>query len=217
MRSLLTTALVLALLPRSASAGEPQRFTASVVSSSSDGLVLEFVVPPPTLKRVIYEGTAYTRVTLPGFGSTSQPGRPALPIRGVLVGIPTDGSAKIDAVEVVTVQTRRVKVLPLPRTVFEPAARPRRELVVDRAFYRTRGVFPARAARLGFEGVIRGQKVAQLLLHPFRVKPRAGLLLYYPRIRVKLSISGQSAPVRQQADAFERIKRALIVNHPGGR
>jgi len=195
MKHLLNTALVFLLLPR-AVLGAPQEndeFAWRVLSSNRDGAVFEFSLPRPTFERVTRKGTSYSKVILRGFGTLNQPGKPALPIRGVLMGIPAHGRAKIESIEVKTVKKQRMNILPAQQTLFTPTASfgytVEHRFYKNTSFYKTSALFPAEAARVGFEGVIRGQKVAQLLLYPFRVNPRTGLFLYHRWIRVRLSFS----------------------------
>lgn len=79
--------------------GQAEQQDLRVISSDAFGLILELQLPACTLDEVKGQIEAFQRVNLPGWAATTEPGRPALPVKSALIQAPRTGEIFLDIFE----------------------------------------------------------------------------------------------------------------------
>lgn len=204
-----------------------------VVASDEGHLVLEVQVPGYLLSHQAVAGRAYDVVSIPGWGLTAEPGRPQLPVRQLLVGIPLGAAVQVRVVDQVAQEAGPLDLIPAPAVTFRPIPfegpeqgptppefeqefTPAAEVYGHDAFY------PVAVARLAETGFIRSQHVAAIALYPVQYNPVTRQIRFYSQITVELAFSypaGQGAgqPAAPESPAFERLLQSQLVNYDSAR
>jgi len=165
----------------------------------------------------------YTRVTLRGCGRSRRVGEPALPFRTARVLLPT--GAKVTGVDVRPLQ--EVRTLGVGRPVefgrvaiplgvdagrvaaARAADRPKPEV------YGSDAAYPKKRAELLSVQRMCGYDIALIRLFPAQYTPKAGRLLFCPRLELSVEVAPQAAPVaaaRPRAADTRRV--APLVDNP---
>jgi hypothetical protein len=159
-----------------------------VLSTDRTGITLELTLTGIALEAVTLDGREYETIRLPGLVPGVEPGRPDLPRRVVLLGVPPGAELQVSA-QALEVETLpgRYRIAPSPRWVareaggmatLEPVYAP------DESVYAQQGPYPAGLVRLVGTGYVRSQRVASLELVPFRYRPASGELQVVRRLQV---------------------------------
>lgn len=164
--------------------GEPR-----LVWTGADGVEIEVDGSDYQLRTVHLEGVAYTQIQLPGGMWLPEPGRPAVPVRGILLGVPYGARVAVTVVEAEFDEISGMLLMPVPQfrstgrtafgtevEVYEP----------DAEFYATDGIFPAEQAVVTHTGVMRDQRVAGISLRPIQYNPARQQLLIARKLRVRV-------------------------------
>lgn len=234
--TLVLTLLVVAALARPIGAALPAASPASgaaeagvTVVTTEEAVTLHVVVPRPAVATVTVAGHTFQRLDLPGYQTEGAPGAPALPVKILTVGVPTD--------EGLTLEVRPLRVEPLSgpirpppapatRPVFAPGdeahplARPletRLEPAYDAAAYARAVWTPARVATVIQTGRFRGQPFAQIALRPLQINPATGeaRLVREVELRLRFDSSGVIAAGQQPPapePAFESLRSSFLLN-----
>jgi hypothetical protein len=201
-----------------------------VLSATAQAMVVELTVPGFSAQTSSAEGQPCQVLSVPGFAESADPGRPRLPLRGALLGIPPDVSLQLEVIESeLTALPGRYRLCPVetPNVTWEAGRDGPPDILgyqrlYDEAFYATDQFSPAEPAQLASTGFVRSQRVASLRFQPFQYNPVTGELRYYSRIRLRVSFLGGSSRERRamtQVDegAFEASLRQTLVNYDRAR
>ena len=200
-----------------------------LASANEQSLEVEFVLPDYQLVSSNAGGRDCVRINAPGMGNTGESGSPELPVQGTLVGIPQEGLPTVEVLE--------VEVKDIGDQVVCPAAEPVSEFDLDGQLiasgqiinwdanaYAAASFSPQNWVELDVSGMIRSQRVAQLLFQPFHYQPSTGSLQVAERIKVRVTnpaAGGQSAQARAAAPIgegyFEPVLEGSLLNYQQAR
>ena len=196
--------------------------------SDTQGVVLELEVPACVVEIVKVEGQTYQRFFIEGYGSSSVPGEPELPQRGLLLGIPADAEIELKLLDVQSTIAGGYNIYPVPERSIEPLD-PGRELldevpdfqvrfVKTQSIYATDTFFPSTVAEIGDSGYLRDQRYVQVLIHPVQYNPVTGELKHYHYIELQVSFNYPQrflslTPSRTESPAFETVLKNSILNY----
>ncbi|MDP3786638.1 MAG: C25 family cysteine peptidase [Candidatus Omnitrophota bacterium] len=180
-----------------------------IISSDESGITFELVTAefkatPKKIGRVTYQV-----LEIPGYehGYTNEPGKPQMPLKSVLLGIPQGVSCAIMDLDFDVVELPGYNIYPVrsPRLIEDlrktmidkenlKAKKPESKkiesyLIIDKKFYSTDEYYPVDIVSLGFVGDMRGQRAACVNISPLTFNPARHNLKFYKRIRVKLQFS----------------------------
>ncbi|MCB0255143.1 MAG: hypothetical protein KDI55_15580 [Anaerolineae bacterium] len=152
-------------------------------------------------------------VTVAGYSSVAMPGAPALPEWRTVVELPPTGEWDMDfsAVELKEIALDEPLVaapspdlsLNGPTAWQDLAALPETVREVNRpdpAIYTADAFYPSSVVVAGQEQWQRGKRLLALRAYPFQVNPVAGVLRYYPNIRIDIHVSAGGKPARPRTD-----------------
>ncbi len=198
---------------------------ARVPEESDTEIVIELVTDDYTLEDVVHGGESFVRVVARGLEHTVEPGLPALPVRGVLVGVPFGAELSLDIVSFESEDLGVLVIEPAPRGSFienDGFTFAVEDYEIDRDYYRGGRTHPSAVASLGFDTTLRHQRVVQVLLHPFQYSPSTGRLTLHRSITVRLKFSGRGRPsgltdVRAYEPEWEQLYAGTVLNYDGAR
>jgi hypothetical protein len=212
-----------------------------VIRSDDQEVILELAVAGFRVQQIDHEGSSYHRMTIPNFGLTTFVGRPQLPVRGELIGIPRGARPVLEvlAADYKTLSGYQIAPVPRPRMDEESAGFGqsakqglRFNFIQDESVYVQDAFYPSEPVATGFTGRMRDQAVMQVLFHPIRFNPVRKEIRFYNRILVrigfihaeedgiqgifglnKLQVPAQPGPVEDTP--YERMLKGLLLNDPG--
>lgn len=183
--------------------------------------ILELTPATPEFESAVIDGQPCQNVSIPGLSQAEQPGLPALPVQGAMLGIPQDARP--------TIQILSAEWVSLPGSYL---LCPMRQPVLTRApmgpwklndysyprgpAYQQDAFIPANIAGLVSTGNLRSQRFAQVRMSPLRYNPVTGKLRYARRMVVELNFNhpGQVAHLPYiNEGAFEDILRSQLLNY----
>lgn len=199
-----------------------------IIRSDAGEIILELSVAAFQVQDVEHEGVTYHRISIPDFGWMTDVGRPQLPVRSVMVGVPegTRAAFEILAADYQTLPDYRPVPVPRPEVNEDsvPGAAVTYRFARDGSVYDRDALYPSRPAAVGLMGRMRGREVVQILFHPIRINPAKEELRFYNRILVRVGFEGEGAgnqvgpPALQgprfgQGDPYERLIEDVLLNY----
>src|SRR5581483_5627101 len=138
----------------------------TIVESDSNHVVLQLVAPAYESKEQTVNGNRFLGLTIPGFGHTGEAGKPQLPVKGTLIGVPIGANVSLKVLqdesraESISLRVLPVPTQPVARAVTE-AIPPHRDPVIaaNSAFYSSNQVYPRDAVSAGEPDFWRSQRV----------------------------------------------------------
>ncbi|RLG69694.1 MAG: hypothetical protein DRO11_07355, partial [Methanobacteriota archaeon] len=194
---------------------------ARVLDSEDDEILIELATDDYSLEEVSVGGESFVRVRAPRYHLIREEGRPLLPRRAVLVGVPFGSRLSLEVVSVESEDLGRLRVEPAPHEeiILEgDISTPVERFTIDEDFYARGGAYPAAVAELGGQSTLRHQRVAQVFINPFQYSPGTGNLTLHTRIVVRISIIESRRPsdlvdaVRVEPE-WERVYERSVLNH----
>ena len=207
--------------PLAQASAEPVQI--QLVSSDSEGVVLEITAGPIEILAAGAPAVGYDRVGIPGAGANRAIGAPRVPVVGTLVGLPAGAKAEVEVLETdVGAVYGGISLEPVPRPVAEEVdgfPRPALRFQIDTEIYAQDADYPPVLAELGERARLRDQDVVPIQVYPVQYNPALGILRHHARIRLRIRfvqpLGAQAAarPVRASSPHFERMLERLVINH----
>ncbi|MGC8780244.1 MAG: hypothetical protein ACP5UQ_05185, partial [Anaerolineae bacterium] len=119
-------AAVIALLPVTSGLastsfiGRNNSDTVSLLQADLGGITVRMDAPEYQVREMMIEGNRCGEIAIAGFASSEEPGRPRLPYRSVLLGVPPDADLSLEIAPKSAAQERRgVTICPAAATMTE--------------------------------------------------------------------------------------------------
>lgn len=201
--------------------------TLQLTNSTAHGLVLELNVPEVQLEPSVSDLGLCQALRIPGWGLSGEPGQPALPIKGTLIGVPPGSNPSVTVLETgPTIVQEGVDLCPAatliqsdnPEDVLADLGE---QMLIDPMAYTANYEYPDLLTQVGELSMIRSQQVAQMLFQPFRYNPVTRELTTYSHLRVQVdfgmnaNLAVPSAIVDE--GPFEDILRSQVINYEAAR
>lgn len=200
-----------------------------LVRSDADRIVVALDTPRYALVDRSSGGSDYTVITAPGLAASSEPGKPALPVAAVLLGIPPRGTPKVAATAAGSPATiADVRIAPAaspngdaadavwtpPGSNGEPGLVPLTIVRMDPRAYGAGAAYPADLATITDVGWVRGQRVARLEIHPFQYHAAARRLVVRAGVEVEITFDASSDPAAGPTEGAVEGDRPAGVEPP---
>jgi hypothetical protein len=208
-------------------AGENGLQAVNLIRSDENGIEIEILNPEFGSTEEEVDGHRYHRLSLAGAALSQEEGKPQLPLRMVMLGIPLESDVRVHVLDLETRRNSGYQVYPAPERVI--SERPSGEPYSTYQFYRDVDLYsqntfyPPHVAEVIETAFIRDQRVAQLEVRPFQFNPVTGELLFHKRLVLRVSfVSGsqsgfsgfdQPGLLAAEESAFEPILQNLLVNY----
>lgn len=197
-----------------------------LVQSDAERVVLELEIPDYAARTQVVNGAQFIALSVPGLGHTNEPGKPQLPTRGALVGIPQGAEVSL---KIIAGEARAIPLAhpPLPspaaRVVYDPAETlPRwggNAFAPDTRVDSSAQLYPPDAARLASIGAWRSQRYAVVEFHPVQYNPAKQQLLFHRYLRAELTFgyphgrTAQALGTAVNEGPFETIFQNALANY----
>ena len=204
-----------------------------LLSSDVSGVSLELLTSAYGVQPLQVDDRLYHVISVPGYGTTSEAGKPQLPVRSLLLGVPPDAHLSLEvAVLEEGPPMKGMHVQPVPSLGPMPEKAKESEallggdmmhvIVENEATYASDALYPPRIAIITDDAYMRHQRIVRLELHPFQVNARRGDLYHYRRLQVTLRFNYDIEPLPATREplsdpAFENVYRGTLLNYESAR
>ena len=188
--------------------------TIEVVSSGSDGVVLEFRLPAVAVETLQAGGRQFQSVGIPEGGLEGSAGTPGIPTFTRLVQIPDDAAVTISSEAADQQDLQGFDLMPI-----QPEEGT--GLAYDVAAYSRNDFGTALRAEAGAAALCRNLRVVPVTFRPVQYNPAERTLRVSGSIRVDVKFAGhdptnaRTGHVAPITPSFDRLYRHLVVNYQG--
>ena len=219
--------ILLGLMPGGASSADrksPAKNYAQIETSNANELVFQILPKayanlPLQVGGKLMEGFEATLS-----GSSSEPGKPDLPVEGYLLGVPPGKQPVVEIIESKFAIDEGKEVAPAPSHTFTSEGEAVPQYKVDQAFYESFNQFyPVTSVEIGDVVQLRDLRVARVIVHPLQYNPVTKQLRRFTHLKLKVSFKQQPAPqgkiqlawmpVTGPDPYFEPLYKDLVINY----
>lgn len=188
-----------------------------VLTSDSKGISFVYQVPEPRWERMHTENGVFDRVTLPQCGATEETGKPGLPVKVILIGIPLDAGVKVHTQVLQSSIVRDVRIAPVPKILKDKDSEVGYRLSYEplKEVYGKDLLFPSQPVKWDDPGFLRHQKVVRVYIYPFQFNPQRRQVIFNKELKISLSFSKAKGEFTRfnYRDGFESAYKAVILNY----
>ena len=182
---------------------------------------LTFSVPGMSIHEEEREGVTYYRIGVPGLATSTDIGKPELPIMGEVIEIPFGVDFSLEILDSAYTTYSGYNIFPAQEREIRQGSSvgQQRDFVIDRTTYASDSFYPESLSVVEAQdvGVIRGHRLVFLKVNPFRYNPVTQELQAFSHIEVRLHYDRpaqiERVDRRIEADAFEELLEAAVLNY----
>ncbi|MBC8184732.1 T9SS type A sorting domain-containing protein [candidate division KSB1 bacterium] len=199
----------------------------NVLSSTTNNIILELDIPRFEKKAKLFQGKEYDVLNIAEFAQTAAPGKPQLPVKGFLFGIPSNGVTSVEILETESKTFSPVNIFYTPKITFEVDTSASRtslpkdklELFIDPKISTANQFYPKQIAKFEGSSFIREQRVGNVTIFPIQYNPVKKQIRYFERLKLKINFSGSagtqlSLPSENRfPEPFEKLLSTSLINY----
>ncbi len=185
-----------------------------VLKSDQEGVIFKYLVPELNFGRLELSGRNYDLVNIDNCALSNLPGKPQLPVRTVIIGVPLEGDIRVEVLD--RNQTERTGI----NLAYASKIEPSQENSVGYDLSPSKNVnLPDRYQpddMVVFDSpvLLRNQRIIELRIFPLQYNAAQKSIRCYSQITVKVSFSTPGKEAQTGAkDLFERIYRNTLLNY----
>ncbi|MFQ6061128.1 MAG: C25 family cysteine peptidase, partial [Thermoplasmata archaeon] len=193
------------------------QFRVRIIESDVYGITLQFSVGNLKTYTKKASGQIYATFDSPGYGTTSEVGKPQIPVVRKMIAIPRGSEVRLSVLDAQYSSFGNGKVYPSQNPPIE--GNPSDVFVIDSDFYSRDAFYPANAVEIESLGFLRDLRVALLQVNPIRFNPAKDVFEISHNIRVRLEYtvpyerSLEGTRDRRISPAFEDLYESAILNY----
>ena len=202
----------------------------NIIQSDDYGVILELITSSFEIETKFAGDETYHLIKLPYLhGQTTETGKPQIPVKGVLLGVPFNSSITINAVGYEEEILSGYNLYPTQRIHPDkgfPEGQVLRAGTLDQLSYKfvknthtysQNRFYPDSLAEVSSVGSLRRQDVAKLNLYPVQFNPVTGELRFYKRIRIEVNF-GDKAEIdlentHKLPAPYKKLYKGLLHNY----
>gem|GEM_PF-750451 len=185
-----------------------------LLSSDAEGTVVDFLVRGLRVEETEEEGETFQILTISERHTTSEVGRPQLPVIKATIAVPEGALVRAAVLDESRSTYSGYKVYPFqPPEVDWEVSEDGRAFAIDEEFYSQDTFYPENIVEVGVPGTWRDLEVVDLQVNPVTFNPATGELRVYDRIRVRLDYDGGTLARRTAEPKFARMYSDVILNY----
>ena len=162
-------------------------------------------------------GTNYQRISIPGNMVSNDAGEPELPIVRKLIAIPECDNVSLTAN--VTSQNTYSNYLIYPSPDLyevnnaDGSSYPAESFTINNATYSQTNAIPGVNAEIASIGYLRGQKYAEVFLHPVQFNPNAQSITVNESYNITLTFTNPSSNINENVGIFNNVASSGFINY----
>ena len=199
----------------------------NVVSSTNENLVFEINSPNYQVIQKVFKESRYQILKIPGFSQSNIPGKPQLPVKGVLFGLPVEGKVRLEIINVNTKSLGKFNIFFTPELAQDSIVNERQlnqvipnvsyNFFKDKQLLQSNQFYPREIVKLDTAVFIRDQKIGRLLFYPIQYNPVTGETRWCKSLKIRITFSHQSknqiTKIPSDNFIFENIFKQTLLNY----
>jgi hypothetical protein len=173
--------------------------------SGNQSLIINYSLPDLNLESVTSEYGSFFRIAVPEHASTSDPGKPELPVFCRLINIPegADYKIRISDIHKTRINPAGKKITgflyPAQEGITKDPAQKQPQFLMDKKIYSARGFISCDTVRIEPIGILRNKRIANLSIYPVRYDPHSNLLEVITSMKVEITFSDANNSMAKSA------------------
>ena len=192
----------------------------NVLESSSQAIVVDIAIDSTVVIQKQINQKWFTELSFPGCAYTDEIGLPRLPITCIVVGIPPEGTPKLNVVNVEQETKSLGQVVPVQQLKTNAAER-----TAENDIHSPVGTYdswhPTPLVSLGEVGYIRDQRIAQVEIHPVQYNAQTQMTRLVHHLRFQIVFENSDVPIAmiatpkpgKESAAFESFFQKHLPNY----
>ncbi|MFC1572215.1 C25 family cysteine peptidase [Candidatus Eisenbacteria bacterium] len=193
--------------------------------ASGTEVIIQLSVPDLQVDERFADGQTFHAIRLRGYGHTSSPGAPQMPVKALFLAVPEGATIETELLDTETVSRTGLNIYPVPRPVaretYWDALRTAEEFCLDKAAYASFDFYPEKSVEVGWYGYLRDIRVVQLKVSPVQYLAASNELLIHKRLKFRVHLTGGRFPSQKATkdrrvsgvDPFDRVFDNLLLNY----
>jgi hypothetical protein len=199
----------------------------TVLSNTKNNITLEVNIPRFEKKTKLFQGNEYDILNIADFAQSASPGKPQLPVKGYLFGIPLDGVASVEILETEYKIISSIDLFYTPKisknqdtyALRSSLSKIKLEPYIDETVANLNEFYPERIADLENSTFIREQRVGKLSIFPIQYNPVKKEIRSYEKIKLKIHFSAHTEPLPSVQhndplpEPYEKLLNNSLINY----
>jgi len=184
-----------------------------VVNSDAAGITFEVHISDYQLEAFFApNGERWHQLHAPELLLTGEPGKPALPLMGELIGIPPNGNVTLSILASESHIEENIRLYPTEKINTTKHQQPLAEFYQDEQIYQQDAFYPAAPVRVEVDGFWRDLRIAKILIAPFAYNPIRQQLRVITtlRFRVEFPSTPASEPIPPPSRGQNTLQKAIL-------
>jgi hypothetical protein len=162
---------------------------------AENSIIVNYSISELNITNVKNDQGSFYRLSIPGHGRSSDPGKPELPVFSRLISIPEGSGFRINISNVkstiIKPSGKKIEGILLPAQESETKAiqRTKPQFKQDKRIYASRDFIPGDTVKIESLGVSRNSKLANLYISPVRYNPHANQLEIITSMRIEITFT----------------------------
>ncbi|MSP13669.1 MAG: hypothetical protein EXR62_12025 [Chloroflexi bacterium] len=195
-----------------------------IIRFDSTGIDIRIQVPEYTGEKLTEADKTYTLVSIPDYELTQVPGKPVLPEKGIMIGIPPDGQPELRIVSVDSHSAWGFHIPPGQAVEVQQDGVPsdfpsfQTHRAEDARIYGSDLDFPAAPVEIAGTGFLRDQRFVKLAIHPIQYLPKNGEIRFNRQMDIHLDFNAKALQAglqksRLESQTFREILQSTVLNY----
>jgi hypothetical protein len=187
------------------------------LTKTSNGYLVEFVLPSYEMNSTFAEGEEYIQLTVPGFGMTPEIGLPALPLISFNLFIAYEEDQPEFSVKNITTEERILQNKIYPFQMPWEKSRPlsERPFTINKNYYNSTGKINQPAMTISEPLIITGIKGVIVTIYPFSYNPLENKLTVINSGSFEIMLDHSVNESAQTSKAFNQFFKNIFINYDG--
>ncbi len=186
-----------------------------LLRSDEDGLIFQYNVPQFTTHQIKTDTKNYDLIRIPNCAQTESTGKPQLPQRIVILGIPKGCEIKAFVLDYRYEEISYLFIAPFPdiHPDLDEIGVP--DFLEDQKTYTKDEFYPEDIVSLETPFWIRDQRVVRIKINPVQFNPQRKKIKFYESITLAFEFLGEKDFGKNsiQKDPFEKIYKTILLNY----
>ncbi len=184
-----------------------------ITQKSDQGITITFTPQEWQINPETIDGKSYYKIDFRNSCFDLSAGKPQVPKRTVVIGIPFGAKVNLEILETRKKKTISGSILPVPQILGESLGKI--EYLEEAKIYQSNQIYPAQIAEISAPKIMRDQQVVVLNLYPVRFEPKNEAFNFFERLVVRVNFLG-GKKLFDNAGKFEngKLYEQVLIN-PG--
>jgi hypothetical protein len=194
--------------------GDEDAALVGVAVSDAEKTIIEIDVKGVSVADTEKDGEAFQILTISGYATTSEVGKPQLPVIRDTVAVPDGATVKATVLEASYNTYSGYNVYPVQPPEYDcetPSGD--LEFAINTDFYSQDLLYPEVLVEVGIPGIWRDLSIANIQINPVMFNPATGELRIYDHIKVELAYEGGVTERKVIKPEFARMYQSVILNY----